>query len=93
MNPIRSQDSQLDHLARVLVAQTFFGPMLKQMRNSPFKADWVDGGRGGQVFQGQLDQKLAERMASAGSGDRLVKSIVKRIEKLHRNHVPTPDRT
>jgi Rod binding domain-containing protein len=66
--------------------------MLKQMRSSPFKADWLDGGRGGQAFQAQLDQKMAERMSGAGSGDRLVKSIVKRMEKLHRNHVTTPDR-
>ena len=92
MNPVQSQDNQLEHLARVLVAQTFFGPMLKQMRNSPFKADWLDGGRGGQVFQAQLDQKMAERMSGAGSGDRLVKSIVKRMEKLHPNHVTTPYR-
>jgi Rod binding domain-containing protein len=92
LNVAQNQPDQLDRLARVLVAQTFFGPMLKQMRNSPFKSDLLEGGRGGQVFQAQLDQKLAERMAGAGSGNRLVKSIVKRLEKNLRSHVPTLDR-
>jgi len=54
--------------------------MLKQMRNSPFKSDMLDGGRGGQVFQGQMDQKLAERMAASHAGDRLVQSMVRRLE-------------
>lgn len=66
---------------RVWVAQTFYGQMLKQMHNSPIKSeDWVTGGRGGEAFQGQLDQQLAQRMAGGHSGDRLVNSIVKRIE-------------
>lgn len=66
---------------RIWVAQTFYGQMLKQMHESPFKTEsWVTGGRGGEAFQGQLDQKLAERMSSSHAGDRLVKSIVKRIE-------------
>ena len=74
------QHNKLEKTARIWVAQTFFGEMLKQMRNSPFKSDMLDGGRGGQVFQGQLDQKLAERMAASHAGDRLVQSMVRRLE-------------
>jgi Rod binding domain-containing protein len=61
------------------VAQTFYGEMLKQMRNSPFKSKMFDGGEGGQPFQQMFDQQLADKMAS-GSGRKLVDSIVNKIE-------------
>ena len=62
-----------------LVSQTFFGAMLKQMRNSPFKSNLLDGGRGGQAFSSMLDQHLADRMA-VGSGNKLANAIVNKIE-------------
>jgi Rod binding domain-containing protein len=74
------QHNKLVKTARTWVAQAFFGEMLKQMHNSPFKSDMLEGGRGGQVFQGQLDQKLAERMAGSRSADRLVSAMVRKIE-------------
>ena len=61
------------------VAQTFFGTLLKQVRNSPFRSELLDGGHGGQVFGSMYDQRLAEHMAR-GAGSKLVNSIVKRIE-------------
>jgi len=61
------------------VAQTFYGELLKQMRNSPFKDKVFSGGRGGEAFTEMFDQKLAEKMAS-GSGRKLVDAIVNRIE-------------
>jgi Rod binding domain-containing protein len=61
------------------VAQSFFGTMLKQMRNDPFKSDLMDGGRGGQAFGELYDQHLAERM-SRGVGHKLVNAIVRKIE-------------
>ncbi len=81
------QHDQLVKYSKVWVAQTFYGEMLKQMRNSPFKSELFSGGRGGQVFQNQLDQKLAERMTSGKFGDRLVQSIVRKIEHKPRTHV------
>jgi hypothetical protein len=77
---VPTQHDQLVKTARIWVAQTFFGEMLKQMHNSPFKTDLTDGGRGGQAFQSQLDQRLAERMTHSSAGERLVQSIVKKIE-------------
>src|ERR1700691_2043387 len=65
--------------AQKLVSQTFFGPMLKQMHNSPFKSKIFSGGRGGEVFGSLLDQHLADRMASGAAG-KLVDSMVKRWE-------------
>lgn len=61
------------------VAQTFFGTLLRQMRQSPFKSDLFDGGKGGEAFHQMFDQHLAERM-SVGAGQKLVNSIVRKIE-------------
>jgi Rod binding domain-containing protein len=87
MKAALTQHDKLTQTARVWVAQTFYGQMLKQMRESPFKSSLFDGGRGGEAFQAQLDQRMAERMASSHSGDRLVQSIVRRIEG--KKHVAT----
>jgi Rod binding domain-containing protein len=61
------------------VALSMFGPMLKQMRNSPFHSDLLDGGQGGKAYQSMYDQELATRMTS-GAGKKLVNGIVRRIE-------------
>ena len=61
------------------VAQTFFGTLLKQMNDSPFKSELFSGGRGGQAFSSLYHQQLADRIAR-GAGQQLVKSIVRRIE-------------
>jgi len=89
MDMTQAQHDKLIKTTRTWVAQTFYGEMLKQMHNSPFKSDMLDGGRGGQAFARQLDQRLAERMAASHAGDRLVASIVRKIEKTPRPHVAT----
>ncbi len=73
------QHEQLVDQTRTWVAQTFFGTLLKQMRDSPFKSEIFSGGQGGQAFSGLQDQHLAEHMAR-GAGSKLVNSIVRRIE-------------
>ena len=74
-----TQHDKLVKNTQKLVAQTFYGKMLKQMRDDPFKSKIFDGGRGGEAFSSLLDQNLSERMAR-GAGGKLVKSIVDRIE-------------
>ena len=74
-----SQHDRLVKQTQTWVAQTFFGTLMKQMRDSPFKSDLLDGGRGGQAFSELYDQHLSERM-SRGAGSHLVNSIVHRIE-------------
>jgi Rod binding domain-containing protein len=71
--------ARLTAQAQKWVAQTFYGTLLKQMHDSPFKSDLFDGGRGGQAFGTLRDQQLADRM-SRGAGNKLVRSIVKKIE-------------
>jgi hypothetical protein len=50
------------------VGQSFYGLMLKSLRESTQKPAYFHGGRGEEVFQGQLDQRLVEEMSKA-SGD------------------------
>jgi Rod binding domain-containing protein len=93
MNFSPTQHEQLVKTARAWVGQTFYGEMLKQMRESPFRSKLFEGGRGGEAFEAQLDQKLSERMSNSRSGERLVQSIVKKIEGNKRpTHVQTTDR-
>jgi Rod binding domain-containing protein len=61
------------------VSQTFFGTLLKQMRENPFKSDLFSGGQGGQAFGALYDQQLADHM-SKGAGGKLVDAIVRKIE-------------
>ena len=76
----QSKEDRLEIQARQLVSQTFFGTMLKQMRDSPFKSDLFEGGRGGQAFSSMYDQKLVEQM-SRGAGKKLVDSVVSKFTK------------
>jgi Rod binding domain-containing protein len=73
------QHEQLTETARKWVSQTFFGTLLKQMRESPFKSDLFGGGRGEEAFGPLYDAQLADRMAR-GAGRSLVDSIVRKIE-------------
>jgi Rod binding domain-containing protein len=77
---VSKRHAELVRQTQKWVAQTFYGTMLKQMRQSPFKSDLFDGGRGGQVFQEMLDQKLADHM-SRNAAPKLVDSIVQKIER------------
>ena len=52
---------------------------MKQARNSPFKSEILDGGRGGEAFGEMLDQNLADHM-SRGTGSKLVHSLVNKLQ-------------
>jgi Rod binding domain-containing protein len=77
--PAKDQHEQLVKQTQTWVAQTFFGTLLKQMRNSPFKSELFSGGQGGQAFGDLQDQHMAEHM-TRGAGMKLVNGIVRRIE-------------
>ena len=78
IDPVQ-QHNALTKQAQKWVGQTFFGTLLKQVRESPFKNEMMSGGRGGQAFGSMLDMQLADRMAK-GSGSKLVNAIVRKIE-------------
>ena len=71
--------AQLEAHAGQLVSQTFFGTLLKQMRDSPFKSELFEGGKGGQAFSQLYDQRLVEQM-SRGAGKKLINAIVRKFE-------------
>lgn len=45
------------------VGQTFFNQMLASMRSTLDKPAYFDGGHAEEVFQGQLDQVMAEKLS------------------------------
>ena len=71
--------------AQIWVSQTFFGTLLKQMRDSPFRSELFSGGRGGQAFSSLFDEHLTQRMAAGNAAKPLVDSIVNKIERSHPN--------
>jgi Rod binding domain-containing protein len=75
----KSEHDQLVAKTQTWVAQTFYGTLLKQMRNSPFKSELFSGGQGGEKFASLQDQHMAEHM-TRGAGKKLVDGIVRRIE-------------
>jgi flagellar protein FlgJ len=44
------------------VGETFYGQMIKAMRSTVGKPAYFYGGRGEEVFQGQLDQQMAQQL-------------------------------
>ena len=47
------------------VGRTFFGQLIASMRKTVDKPAYFHGGRGEEVFQGQLDQMLADKLSDA----------------------------
>jgi hypothetical protein len=58
---------QLREVFDDFVGQTFYGQMLSAMRSTVRPAAYFHGGRAEEVFQRQLDQVLAEKMADASA--------------------------
>lgn len=77
--PKPSDHERIVGQAQKWVAQTFYGTLLKQARQSPFHSNMFEGGRGGEAFGPMLDQRLAEHMAR-GTGHKLVNAIARKIE-------------
>lgn len=74
----------LEKSSAMLVNQFFMGSMLKQMRDSPFKSDLFNGGKGGDAYAGLFDQHLAEH-AGSSIAKSLVKSMVKQYARTASN--------
>jgi len=61
------EKSELREAFDSFVGQTFYGEMLKAMRKSVHKPAYFHGGRAEEIFQGQLDQVLSEKMTEASA--------------------------
>lgn len=58
----RQRKAMLKQVVNEFVGTTFFEPMLKAAHNSKLKGKYGHGGRGEDIFQGQLDAELARSM-------------------------------
>ncbi len=65
-----ADDARLHEAFNDFVGETFYGQMLQSLRKSVAKSPRFSGGRGEEVFTGQLDQVLAQKLAKT-SGDKL----------------------
>ena len=61
----RSAAPELKDAFSDFVGQTFFGQLIASMRKTLDKPAFFHGGRAEEVFQGQLDQLMAERLSDA----------------------------
>jgi len=73
-----AQEKQVRELVQKLLGQAFFGPIVKQMRNGPWKDKLMSGGRGGDAFQSMMDQRMVEQLGHSIGGP-LVRAMTERM--------------
>ncbi len=73
-----TQEEQVAKQAQKWVAQTFYGTLLKQLRNSPFKSELFSGGRGAEAFGPMVDANIIDHLGK-GTGKHLVHAVTKAI--------------
>jgi Rod binding domain-containing protein len=62
-----AEGKKLREATAQFVSTAFLMPMLKQVREDPFKSDLFHGGQGEEVFGAQLDQKMADNIATSAN--------------------------
>ena len=60
-----SQRAEVREAFTDFVGQTFFTQLLKEMRKTVEKPAYFHGGQAEEIFQGQLDEVLAEHLSDA----------------------------
>jgi Rod binding domain-containing protein len=63
----KDDDKKLRQAFDQFVGETFFSQMLSSMRKTLGKPAYFHGGRAEEIFQGQLDQILAQEMTEASA--------------------------
>ena len=67
LDPAAKATPELREAFTSFVGETFYSQLLGSMRKTVEKPAYFHGGRAEEVFQGQLDQTLAEDMTNATS--------------------------
>jgi peptidoglycan hydrolase FlgJ len=65
--PPTAKDPELRKAFDSFVGETFYGQMLKSLRQSQNKPAYFYGGRAEEIFQGQLDQVLAQKLSNTSA--------------------------
>ena len=60
---LEQREAEAREAAQDMVAVTLLMPLLKQVRNDPFRSDLFHGGQGEEAFGAQLDQQIAQSMS------------------------------
>lgn len=60
-------DDKLKEAFQDFVGQTFFGQLLSALRSTEGEAAYFNGGRAEEIFRGQLDQVLTEKISDASA--------------------------
>lgn len=90
--------AQLPQLRQVIgqvVGRTFYGTLLKQMRESSVRGTFGHGGRGEEVFSAQLHDLLAERIGASqakGLSDAMVKRLSRQQAAIDRERAALTER-
>jgi Rod binding domain-containing protein len=63
----KGKEGELRDKFTQFVGEAFYGQMLKSMRSTVGKPAYFYGGHAEEVFQGQLDQTMAEHMTKASA--------------------------
>ena len=63
--PQKAKPDELKDAFGDFVGNTFFSQLIASMRKTVDKPAYFHGGRGEEVFQGQLDQMLAEKLSDS----------------------------
>lgn len=66
-SPSSEASTELKEAFHDFVGQTFFGQMIQAMRSTQQPAAYFHGGRAEEIFQGQFDQVLAEKLSDASA--------------------------
>lgn len=65
--PLNADDKELKKAFKDFVGQTFFGQLLSSLRSTEGEAAYFNGGRAEEIFRGQLDQVLTEKISDASA--------------------------
>lgn len=65
LNAKSVEDPKLREKVGEFVGNVFYGTLLRQMQDSKLKGKYFHGGRGEDVFKGQLNMELAKRMGQS----------------------------
>lgn len=62
---VQKDDALLRKRLGEFVGNVFYGTLIRQMNNSRLKGEYLHGGRGEEIFQGQLGMEFATRLGRA----------------------------
>lgn len=69
------------------VGNIFYGTLLREMSDSKVKGKYFHGGRGEEVFRGQLNMELAKRMGQS-AGDPIAEKMYEALNRAKKQETP-----